>query len=57
MPERTTLAIIGVAALVGAAVVAAFTSFDDIALPLWSGAAIIVLGAVHAAPAATSTGR
>jgi hypothetical protein len=48
VPERTTLAIIGIGALVVAAVIAAFVSFDDIALPLWSGAAIIVLGAAHA---------
>ena len=48
VPERTTLAIIGVAALLAAAVVAAYTSLDDIALPLWSGAAIIILGAAHA---------
>ena len=48
VPERTTLAIIGTGALVASAVIAAFVSFDDIALPLWSGAAIIVLGAAHA---------
>ena len=48
VPERTTLAIIGVAALLAAAVVAAYTSLDDIALPLWSGLAIILLGATHA---------
>ena len=48
MPERTTLAIIGVAALPAAAVIAAYTSLDDIALPLWSGVAIVVLGAAHA---------
>lgn len=48
VPERTTLAIIGIGALVAAAVLAAFISFDDIALPLWSGAAIIVLGGAHA---------
>ena len=48
VPERTTLAIIGVAALLAAAVAAAYTSLDDIALPLWSGAAIVILGAAHA---------
>ncbi|HYJ48617.1 MAG TPA: hypothetical protein VEX12_01760, partial [Microbacterium sp.] len=47
VPERTTLAIIGVAALLAAAVVAAYTSLDDVTLPLWSGAAIVLLGAAH----------
>lgn len=47
-PERITLAVIGVAALVPAAIVAASASLDDPLLPLWSGAAIVVLGAAHA---------
>ncbi|MGZ8804221.1 MAG: hypothetical protein ACXWZG_02825, partial [Microbacterium sp.] len=48
VPERVTLAVIGVASVVGAAVVATYASLDTLALPLWSGAAIIVLGAAHA---------
>lgn len=48
VPERTTLAVIGVAALAVATLLAAFVSFDDVAVPLWSGVAIVVLGAAHA---------
>jgi hypothetical protein len=47
-PERITLAVVGVAALVPAAIVAAFASPDDPLLPLWSGGAIVALGAAHA---------
>jgi trimeric autotransporter adhesin len=53
VPERTALAIVGVAALVGAAGVAAFTGIPgylapgDIFVPLWSGACLIVLGIAH----------
>ena len=49
VPEQVTLAVIGVAALVAAAVVAAFVSPDSIAFALWTGVAIIVLGAAHTA--------
>jgi hypothetical protein len=49
VPEHVTLAAIGVASLVGAAVVATYVSLDTIPLPLWSGGAIIVLGAAHTA--------
>ena len=47
VPERVTLAVIGVAALVVATLVATYASLDDPWLPLWSGAGIVVLGAVH----------
>lgn len=47
VPERVTLVAIGVAALVAAAIAAAIVSLDSIAVPLWSGAAIIALGAAH----------
>ncbi|WP_171013123.1 hypothetical protein [Microbacterium sp. 2FI] len=48
VPERTALAVVGVSALVAAAIVAFIASPDSIAVPLWSGGAIVVLGAVHA---------
>ncbi|SFR87410.1 hypothetical protein SAMN04487846_0156 [Microbacterium sp. cf046] len=48
VPEQVTLAVIGVAALVAAAVLAAFVSPDSVAFALWSGAAIVALGALHA---------
>ncbi len=48
VPERITLVVIGIAALVAAAIVAAPVSLDSIAVPLWSGAAVIGLGAAHA---------
>ena len=48
VPERTTLAAIGVAALMVAAIVAAVVSLDSIAVPLWTGGAIVALGAAHA---------
>lgn len=46
-PERITLAVIGVVSLLPAAIVAAFASLDDPLLPLWSGGAIVALGAAH----------
>ncbi|MFE1646472.1 SCO7613 C-terminal domain-containing membrane protein [Microbacterium sp. P01] len=48
VPERVTLAVVGVISLVGAAAVAAVSSPDSIVLPLWSTVAIVGLSATHA---------
>jgi hypothetical protein len=47
VPERITLVSVGVASLVAAALVAAPVSLDSIAVPIWSGAAVVALGAAH----------
>ncbi len=46
--ERAVLASIGVLALAMAAFAAAIASPGDLVVPLWSGAAIVVLGTAHA---------
>jgi hypothetical protein len=48
VPERVTLANVGVASLVLAAVLSVFLSPDSIAVPLWTGAGVLVIGAAHA---------